>query len=410
MLQVLNDQTFAIMVLMAIFTTFITTPTVIAVYKPAKRARKADYKHKTIERKDPNSQLRILACFHSSRNIPTLINIIEASRGTEKREKLCVYAMHLMELSERSSAILMVHKARKNGLPFWNKGLRSDCDQIVVAFEAFQQLSRVTIRPMTAISSLSSIHEDICESAESKRAAMIIIPFHKHQRIDGALETTRNEFRWVNKRILQHAPCSVGILVDRGLGGATHISASNVSSNVTVLFFGGHHDREALAYGVRMAEHPGISLTVVHFIANPDMSGEIVRVNIEDDSNNFEGDEKQDENSIAELKHKTSYENSISYQERVVRNSAETIDVIREFSRCNLFLVGRMPEGQAACGLNVKSDCPELGSVGGLLTSSDFATSATVLVIQHYHGKTYSSPVPLSKVDVLPSGEDSETN
>ncbi|WJZ81937.1 hypothetical protein VitviT2T_001744 [Vitis vinifera] len=146
--KVLNDQTFAIMVLMALCTTFITTPLVIA----------------------------------SANSIPTIINLVEASRGTGKREGLCVYAMHLMELSERSSAILMVHKARKNGLPFWNKAVRSGSNQLIVAFEAFGQLSTVSIRPMTAISALSNIHEDICTSAERKRAAIIILPFHKHQR------------------------------------------------------------------------------------------------------------------------------------------------------------------------------------------------------------------------------------
>ena len=55
-----------------------------------------------------------------------MINLIEASRGTEKKEGLCVYALYLMELSERPSAIMMVHKARKNGLPFWNNGRHSD--------------------------------------------------------------------------------------------------------------------------------------------------------------------------------------------------------------------------------------------------------------------------------------------
>ncbi|KAF2313415.1 hypothetical protein GH714_010863 [Hevea brasiliensis] len=166
--KVLNDQTFAVCVLMAIFTTFITTPIVIAVYKPAKQAIIADYKHRTIERKDPDTQLRILSCFHSTWNIPTLINLIEASRGTEKRQGLCVYALHLMELSERTSAILMVHKARKNGLPFWNKLRQSDTNQVVVAFEAFRQLNRVFIRPMTAISAMHDMHEDICTSAERK--------------------------------------------------------------------------------------------------------------------------------------------------------------------------------------------------------------------------------------------------
>ncbi|KAK8644744.1 hypothetical protein V6N13_124044 [Hibiscus sabdariffa] len=107
--KVLNDKTFAIMVLMALFNTFITTPVVMAVYKPARR--KMDYRYRTIERKSPDTQLRILACFHSARNIPSMINLFEASRGVSKRERLSVYALHLMELSERSSAILMVHKA-----------------------------------------------------------------------------------------------------------------------------------------------------------------------------------------------------------------------------------------------------------------------------------------------------------
>ncbi|KAK6781742.1 hypothetical protein RDI58_019538 [Solanum bulbocastanum] len=137
-----------------------------------------------------------------------MINLIEASRGTATKEGLRFYAMHLMELSERSSAILMVHKARKNGLPFWTKGGVSDSNQIVVAFEMFENLSK---------------------------------------RIDGHLETTRADLRHVNRRVLQHAPCSVGILVDQGFGGASHVSASNVDFKVTILFLGGHDDREALA-------------------------------------------------------------------------------------------------------------------------------------------------------------------
>lgn len=165
--KVLNDQTFAIMVLMALFTTFITTPVVMAVYKPARRAKKeGEYKHRAVERENTNTQLRILTCFHGAGSIPSMINLLEASRGIEKGEGLCVYALHLRELSERSSAILMVHKVRKNGMPFWNRrGVNADADQVVVAFQAFQQLSRVNVRPMTAISSMSDIHEDICTTA-----------------------------------------------------------------------------------------------------------------------------------------------------------------------------------------------------------------------------------------------------
>lgn len=382
---VLNDQTFAVMVLMALFTTFITTPLVMAIYKPAKM-RKTEYKHRAVQRNNLNSQLRMLACFHSTRNLPSLINIIEASRGTEKREGLCVYAMHLMELSERSSAIQMVQKARKNGLPYWNKGQKSNTNQIVVAFETFQRLSRVIIRPMTAISPMNTMHEDICASAERKAAAIVILPFHKHQRLDGQLETTRTEFRHFNRRVLEQAPCSVGILVDRGLGGTAQVSASSVDSGVTVIFFGGPDDREALAYGARMAEHPGISLVVIRFSVHPDIVGEIVRVDVDESSNG--GARFADDIFLAEFKEKIVKDGSVRYEERVVRNGAEAAEAILEQSRCNLFLVGRMPEGELVAGLlNRKNECPELGPVGGLLTSPDFSTTASVLVVQQYRSR-----------------------
>lgn len=378
-MQVLNDQTFAIMILMALFTTFVTTPLVVAVYKPARSAKLANYKHRKIERKNKNTQLRILTCFHSAGNIPSMINLLEASRGIENDEGLCVYAMHLMELSERSSAILMVHKARKNGMPFWNKGQRSDSNHVIVAFEAYKQLSRVFIRPMTAISSMSDIHEDICATAERKRTAIIILPFHKHQRVDGSLETTRNSIRFVNQNVLEHAPCSVGIFVDRGLGGTSHVSSCNVSLFITVLFFGGGDDREALAYGVRMAEHPGIRLMVIRFFVEPEPVGEIVVI---------EKPVSEDDEYLSEfkLKHNVGKNNSINYLEKTIRSAAEAVDTLQELKNCNLYLVGRTPNIEATFAIN-RSDSPELGPVGNLLTSPNVPISASVLVVQQYRSE-----------------------
>lgn len=371
------------MVLMAFFTTFITTPVVMAVYKPARR--KTDYKYRTIERKNSDTQLRILACFHSTINIPSMINLFETSRGVAKREGLSVYALHLMELSERSSAILMVHKARKNGLPFWSKGRRSDSDHVVVAFEAFQQLSQVTVRSMTSISSMADMHEDICSTAENKRAAIIILPFHKHQRVDGSFETTRTDFRWVNRRVLQHAPCSVGILVDRGLGGTTHVSASNVSYLITALFFGGPDDCEALAYGARMAEHPGISLNIIRFVVEPETIGEISTINMKE---NAGIETKSSAEELLSRYRNLQKDDSVRYEEKAVRNVTEIIAAIRGEDRSNLFLVGRMPEGELALALRRRSECPELGPVCSLLISPDFSVTASVLVIQQYNGCT----------------------
>ncbi|KAM0041403.1 putative cation/H+ exchanger, sodium/solute symporter superfamily [Helianthus debilis subsp. tardiflorus] len=381
---VLNDQTFAILVLMALVTTFITTPSVIAVYKPAKKLAKSEYKHRTIYRKDfSTSPFRMFFTFHGIRNLPTIINLIEASRGTGKNETLTVHAMHLMELTERSSAILMAHKTRKNGSPFWKKGPKANSDQILVAFETFQQLSKVSIRPTTAISAVSSMHEDICNGAESKKAAMIVLPFHKHLRLDGHLEVARAEYRHVNRKVLEHAPCSVSILVDRGFGGSSHVSASNVDSLVTVLFFGGHDDHEALAYGARMAEHPGINLVVVRFLLDRDVaSSSSVSVEIEEPDS--VKTMSMDDEVIAEFKEKILKDSRNKYMERMVKNGDEVMEAVREHGRCNLVLVGRMPEGELVASMRKRSECPEMGPVGNLLIAPEVDIRSSVFVVQQY--------------------------
>lgn len=381
----LNDQAFAILVLMALFTTFITTPILMAIYKPARKG--VPYKHRTIQRKDTETEFRILACFHSTRNIPSLINLVESSRG-RKRGKLCLYAMHLMELSERSSAIAMVQKARNNGLPFWDKK-RDDRDYIVIAFEAYQQLSSVTVRPMTAISALSSIHEDICTSAHRKRAALILLPFHKHQRLDGAMESLGHTFHLVNRRALQHAPCSVGIFVDRGLGGTTQVVASEVSYSVVVPFFGGLDDCEALAYGMRMAEHPGIKLTVVKFVAPKGTSltfGSDAPGVISIDLLRGNNDQVGDDAIISDFKNIASKnQESITLEERLVESSQEIAGVLKSMNKCNLFLVGRMAPTAPLMDTKSAEYCSELGPVGCFLASSEFSTTASVVVLQQYN-------------------------
>ncbi|RCV18363.1 hypothetical protein SETIT_3G295000v2 [Setaria italica] len=362
--HVLNDETFAILVLMALITTFITTPVVMAIYKPAHRG--APYKNRAVQRGNPNDEFRMMACFHSTRNIPTIINLMESSRGTRRRG-IIVYAMHLVELSERSSAISMVHKARRNGMPFWNRRRDGDGDQLVVAFETYQQLSRVSIRAMTAISDLHTIHEDIVTSAHQKRAALIVLPFHKLHQMDGHMESLGDQYQHINQRVVHHAPCSVGILVDRGLGGAAQVAASDVSYTIVVIFFGGHDDREALAYGMRMVEHPGIGLHMLRFSPQSDAC-----------------DRAADDTFLEEFRTKVANGNeSVRYEEKPVGGKAEVVEAFKAVGRCNLFLVG---QGTPCAPLADRStdDYPELGPVGSYLALPEFSTVASVLVMKQY--------------------------
>ncbi|CAN6329912.1 unnamed protein product [Urochloa humidicola] len=394
--HVLNDEAFAILVLMALFTTFITTPIVMAIYKPARKT--VPYKRRTVEYGPPgdaaaDSELRVLACFHSNRHIPTLLNLVEASRGTGRR-RLTMYAMHLVELSERSSAISLVQRARRDGMPFFNSK-EQRTEQMVVAFEAFQQLSSVRVRPMTAISDLDTIHRDVIDSAADKRAAIVIMPYHKALHHDGSFQSLGSAYHAINKRVLREAPCSVAILVDRGLGGHAQVSAKNVSFTVAALFFGGPDDREALAYATRMAEHPGVAVTLARFKPSR-------RLQLSE-----EEEDAADEAAVEAFKAKVGAvkDGSVRFEEPEAYTKEQVVETLESLAGFNVFVVGRMPP---TAPLVERAD--ELGPVGSYLVSPEFRMSASVLVIKRYDPVTNpkskrfdpkAKPPPATEEDVL---------
>lgn len=98
----------------------------------------------------------------------------------------------------------------------------------------------------------------------------------------------------------------------------------------------------------------------------------------------------------------------LKFEVKFVGNAAETINAVHEVRHCNLFLVGRLPEGEVALALSSSSGCPELGPVGGLLASSDFSTTASVLVVQQYNSQVSLDLALQNGNEFL--GKDSESN
>ena len=187
---------------------------------------------------------------------------------------------------------------------------------MAAAFQAYSQLGRVKVRPTTAVSSLATMHEDICHVANEKRVTMIILPFHRNWRVfdgDGKEEEENVGHGWrvVNQRVLKNAPCSVAVLVDRGFGANTvHTPGPGlmvgVAQRICIVFFGGPDDREALELGGLMAEHPAVKVTVVRFRPSP--------------SNGFEGS-----NVILRPMHSKSGDNRYSFSTAPINPEKEKV-------------------------------------------------------------------------------------
>ncbi|CAN1135309.1 Cation/H(+) antiporter 20 [Linum perenne] len=392
--KVLNDETFAIMVLMALFTTFITTPTVMLIYKPARLGSPRRKLGDLTATKESKDELRMLACVHGPGNVPSIITLVESIRST-KISQLKLFVMHLVELTERSSSIIMVRRVRKNGFPFFNRRRGEWHDRLSGAFQAYSQLGRVTVRPTTAISPLATLHEDICHVAETKRVAMIILPFHKHWS-DEMIENVGHGWRGVNQRVLKNAPCSVGLLVDRGLGQAAR-PGMNVGQRVCIVFFGGPDDRESLELGGRMAEHPAVKVTVVRFVEKEGVEEDGNAVTLRP-SRSKSVVQELDETAVTELRSKWGEE--VEYIEKsAADNIIEGVLSMGKSREYDLMVVGkgRFPSTMVAKIADQQAEHAELGPIGDVLASSTNGVVSSVLVIQQ-HDVAHAEEVPVVKV------------
>ncbi|KAL8133362.1 cation/H(+) antiporter 20 [Apium graveolens] len=411
--KVLNDEVFAILVLMALFTTFITTPTVMAIYKPARGISG----HRRLE-SIPDSakdELRVLACVHGPGNIPSLINLIETTRSTTKSQ-LKLYIMHLVELTERSSSIMMVQRFRKNGFPFLKRfGQGGMHGRVAVGFQAYGQLGHVTVRTTTAISALSTMHEDICHVAESKRVPMILLPFHKQWRKmngEDEVETVGHGWRAVNQRVLKDAPCSVAVLVDRGLGGSqqTPGPTATVAQRVCMIFFGGPDDREGLQLCGRMAEHPAAKVTVIRFVKKEETAADTVVVlkpsstKSKENSYTFttaqvnpQREKELDDEAMTGFQQR--WEGMVDYKEKVANNIVESVMGIGRSGEYELIMIGkgRCPSNIVAEVVDRQAENPELGPIGDMLASSGKGILSSVVVIQQ-HDTAHVEETPVSKI------------
>ncbi|KAJ7972531.1 Cation/H(+) antiporter like [Quillaja saponaria] len=371
--KILNDEMFTVLVLMALFTTFLTTPTVMAIYKPARRqGLSSQTHHHQLQRQlqpltDLHQELRILACVYGPGNVPSLINLIESIRTTNSPIKL--YIVQLVELTDRSSSILMVQRNRKNGFPLINRCRKDGMhnDQIAAAFEAYGQVGRISVRHSTAISTLSTMHEDICYVAEDKKVAVIILPFHKQQSgVDGeAIEENMGQgWREVNKRVMNTATCSVAVLVNREFELVAD-PTSTMPRRVCILFFGGPDDRKVLELGSRMVEHPAVMLTLLRL------------------SGNSEADDAElDEVAITEFKMK--WQGSVNYVEKEANKITEEVISMAKGKAFELLIVGKgsYASTMVANLTDFQAEHTELGTIGDLLSSADLNITSSVLVIQ----------------------------
>ncbi|KAK7271569.1 hypothetical protein RJT34_27586 [Clitoria ternatea] len=374
-----------IVMVIATFVTVMPAPNVVAHI--IRRAKKRAPTHRlALQLLDPTSELRILLCVHGPQNVPASINLVEITKGATD-SSILVYVTDMIELTDDISATLEKDEGVHSAI-VKNKEVMDIRDQVTSTFQAYMEEEEngddITLKRTMTLSTINNMPQDLCVLAEDLMIALIILPFHRSQRKDGTLDDGNPGFRYVNRKVLRSAPCSVGILVDRGIGSVEKISRCQVAVEVAVIFIGGKDDREALAYASRVAQHPGVKLTVIRFLVDSSVeSSKLVgyHVILPEQENEM----RLDDECFAQFYERNVIGGRISYQEKHLADAAETFSTLRSFEgQYSLVIVGR--EGGVNSiltrGMNDWQQCPELGPIGDVLSGPDFSISVSVLIIQ----------------------------
>ncbi|CAN4116748.1 unnamed protein product [Withania somnifera] len=313
---VLSQNFYDVMIATVIVNTMLWGP--IVAFMVRRESDIIGYRKIFFESHSPESEVGILACVHSPRPGATMLGLVAGSRGP-REVAITAYSMHLVELPDDE----LSDEDDYGG---------NDVVEINEAMDIFTYAHQIK-----AVSPFSRMHMDVCNTAEDIRASIIVLPFQKHQRIDGKLEGIRP----TNQKVLRHAPCSVAILIDRGVQPVT-----------------GPDEHEALGFSKRLGMDHHINLTIIRFL--PSSSRRKIQVLI-----------------LTKKQMMYVATGQVGNVEKVVENGAETASSLRDMAEMySLFIVGKDGRGCSilTTGMSDWEECPEL----------EFDISGSVLVVQPY--------------------------
>lgn len=221
-LGVITPTVFAMMVVMALVTTIMTSPVLQWVYPQEQLAR--DLLHATSEPAQPRFEepFRVLVCVASGRSGPGLVSLAAALRGDGKGG-LEVRALHLAESTDRASSFI------------GDQGADGQRDVSLEPLLAQARELDVEVSPMSFVSTDPA--DDICRIAEVNSADLVLMGWHRPL-------VSQTLLGGVVYDVMANAPAKVGVFVDRGLGRIRR---------VLVPFRESPHDRAALMVASRLA-------------------------------------------------------------------------------------------------------------------------------------------------------------
>jgi nucleotide-binding universal stress UspA family protein len=247
-LGVLSPLLFTMMVLMALVTTFMTTPLLELVYPMSELARQlAKPEEPSVPEQAAEPGFTALVCVSFEKSGAGLCTVAAAIAGPGRPDSR-VYALRLVPPTDRASFVMeqqegsaLAHEASAGFAPL---------------LERAKELS-LEVRPLSFVSNTPG--EDICDVAAVKRADIVLLGWHKPLLGNTMLSGTVHD-------VMTSAKSDVAVLVDRGLDRIRRI---------LVPYLGSEHDNACLHLAKRIGESSGASVTILHVVTPERAAGSL---------------------------------------------------------------------------------------------------------------------------------------
>ncbi|KAI8350290.1 Sodium/hydrogen exchanger family-domain-containing protein [Mortierella sp. GBAus27b] len=301
---VINATVFVIMVMMCLITTCMTTPLVAWIYPPryhrsvASRTLAKDNANGDIEQAESSEDSKngIMLCLDKIQNAPAMMTFLDTlhhavvkpqsesdeslpgahghgghgERGVSfapTRSGPVLFALRLMQLTERSSSVLMAATERAEVLRR---------DSLMVVFQAFAKLNGLLVQPrMTMATDPDDFAQSIYDEAVDSGTGVIIFPWNSTSLPDPPVSKENSQNLVLSKplvtsntqiitRLLNTTSKSgivTAIFVDREFGG------SGSFSNIMVPLYGSPDDEEVLKLTSALSHNRLCNIVIVRIEA-----------------------------------------------------------------------------------------------------------------------------------------------
>ncbi|EEF41510.1 monovalent cation:proton antiporter, putative [Ricinus communis] len=366
---IMDKRMFSILVLSNIFLTGIYNTLVHVFYKPEIRLAAfppTEKYFRTLQTTPSDKELHILTSTHNEDSIHCIIALLEASYPNAA-SPINVNVIHAVELAGRAGPKIIPYSSHS-----YSRKLQSNtAKHIMRAFTNYARNSSgpVSIRPFIMVAPFKTMHNIICNYAEEERIPFIIVPFlgENDPKADRRMVRDFNVYN-----LQENSPCTVGILVDRGLD--SRINLGRFSYSALLIFVGGADDREALRLTTRMSGNPAVSIT-------------FMKINLMHGNEDIdEAEEERDKLLIQEFKDKNAYNACVVFRDMIVENTLQLMHMAETLVDIyDLVMVGKMPmKVKHVKEMTEWIDHPELGVIGdALISSKPRDCKMSILVMQH---------------------------